>query len=388
MNHGVEIIVVGGGIFGAAGALELQRRGHRVSVVDRGQLPHPAASSTDISKAIRMDYGADAFYTRAMEHALRGWRAWNEDQKQPLFHETGFLWLSHREMKTGSFEGDSYAVLRQRGHNPQRLRPKKLKERFPVWAAGGYRDGYFIPRAGWAEAGRVVSHLLDACREAGVRVLEQRFVSGLLEEEGRVGGVHTAQGTLEADVVVLAAGAWTPQLLPGLADRVWPVGQPVFHVRVPDPSRFQPPAFVPWGSDIARTGWYGFPALEDGTLKIANHGPGQRIPPSSGAEVTPQQEQALRDFLAENLPAAAEAKLLEARLCFYADSWDGDFYIDRVPHKPGLVVATGGSGHAFKFAPLLGDWIADAVEGRENPALRRFRWREKGERRTEHARHT
>jgi len=388
MNTGAEIIVVGGGIFGTAGALELQRRGHRVTVLDRGQLPHPAASSTDISKAIRMDYGADAFYTRAMEHALEGWRAWNEEREQPLYHETGFLWLSHREMKTGTFEGDSYAVLRRRGHNPQRLGPEGLAEHFPAWARGSYRDGYFIPRAGWAEAGRVVSFLLAACREAGVKIIENRAVTALKEEDGRVSSVQTAQGALEGDVVVLASGAWTPQLLPELGDKVWPVGQPVIHIQVPEPASFQAPDFVPWGSDIARSGWYGFPALEDGTLKIANHGPGKRMAPSDEEGVSPQQEQALRDFLADNLPAAAEAPQITSRLCFYADSWDGDFYIDRVPHKPGLVVATGGSGHAFKFAPLLGEWIGDAAEGRENPALRRFRWREKGQRRTEHARHT
>lgn len=384
-----EILVVGGGIFGAAGALELAGRGYGVLLVDRGPLPHPAASSTDISKAIRPDYGSDVFYTGLMERALDGWRAWNKSWERPLYHETGFLWLSHREMEAGSFEGDSYRVMEKRGHRPQRITPRKLAARFPAWAEGGYVDGYFSPQAGWTEAGQVVVSLLEACRKQGVILDEEQPVTGLLEEDGRVTGIRTAGGSpLQAEWVVLAAGAWIPELFPELADKVWPVGQPVIHFEVADVDRFQPPRFVPWGSDIARTGWYGFPALDDGTLKIANHGPGKRMAPTEKAEINPGQEEAFQDFLARNLPAAASAPLVDARLCFYADSWDGDFYIDRVPGRPGLVIATGGSGHAFKFAPLLGTWIADALEGRDNPDLQRFAWREKGERRTEKARHT
>ncbi|MCA1595892.1 MAG: sarcosine oxidase, partial [Chloroflexi bacterium] len=63
------------------------------------------------------------------------------------------------------------------------------------------------------------------------------------------------------------------------------------------------------------------------------------------------------------------------RVCLYTDTWDGHFWIAPDPDRPGLVVATGGSGHAFKFAPVLGEIIADAVEGHENASLDRFRWR-------------
>ena len=75
--------------------------------------------------------------------------------------------------------------------------------------------------------------------------------------------------------------------------------------------------------------------------------------------------------------------MVGSRLCLYADAFDGDFVITPHPGRPGVVVATGGSGHGFKFAPILGKLIADAVEGRTNP---RFAWRALGERRTEDAR--
>ena len=76
--------------------------------------------------------------------------------------------------------------------------------------------------------------------------------------------------------------------------------------------------------------------------------------------------------------------MVGSRLCLYADTCDGDFLIDRDPARPNLIVAGGGSGHGFKFAPLLGELIADVVEGTE--ALPRFAWRGLARKRSEAAR--
>ncbi len=73
-------------------------------------------------------------------------------------------------------------------------------------------------------------------------------------------------------------------------------------------------------------------------------------------------------------------------MCLYCDTFDGDFFIDRHPDKPWLVVASGGSGHAFKFAPLLGRWIAEPTLGAPPPVLR-FAWRERTASRFEDARY-
>lgn len=382
-----DVIIVGGGVFGASAGLALAGRGYDVALLDPGPLPHRRASSTDISKVIRMDYGADEFYMRTMERALEGWRAWNEAWPRPLYHEVGFLLLTREALSAGTFEGDSWALLKRRGHNPERLSQAEIAARFPAWAEAGFEDGYFNPQAGWAEAGAVVTRLIGLARKAGVSVRDGLRVEGLWTDAERVRGVETAAARLGAEHVVLSCGAWTPALLPQLEGKVWPVAQPVFHFQTEQPRHFQPPHFTVWAAEISRTGWYGFPALDDGTVKVANHGPGRRLPPDASQGASPEQERMFREFLSAALPALAGAPVLDSRLCFYADSWDGDFYIDRVPDYQGLTVATGGSGHAFKFAPLLGDWIADAVEGKQNPDLERFRWRSAADRRTEEARY-
>ncbi len=383
-----RILIAGGGVFGAAAALELQQRGAQVHLFDPGPLPHPQASSTDISKAIRMDYGADLFYTGLMEAAFAGWERWNREWERPLYHNTGVQILAREPIQPGGFEFESFHALMARGYPLERLGQVEMARRFPVWQPGFFQDGYFNPQAGWVESGEVVRVLIHMGVTAGVKVHSGQTVRTWLWDGKRVTGLVTDPGgEIQGDYVVLAAGAWTPGLHPELRDRMWPTAQDLFHFRVPEPRRFQPPNFSVWTGDIARTGWYGFPAKNDGTLKIANHGAGRRIQPGEEVKVAPESLPRFRRFLREALPEIARADCIFARVCFYADTFDGDFWIDHDPVRPGLLVASGGSGHAFKFAPLLGEIVADVLERRENPFAGRFAWRQLGQQKTEDARY-
>jgi glycine/D-amino acid oxidase-like deaminating enzyme len=366
----MRVVVIGGGIFGSTAALELARRGHAVTLVDPGPLPHPDAASTDISKIIRLDYGSDVFYTELMERALPRWRQLGTPR--PLFHETGFLVLSSAPLARGSFEGDSFETLSARGHALTRLDAGALARRFPSWNAARYVDGYHNPQGGWAESGAVTAWYAEEARRAGVAIRLGAAIAAVDDHGAALAGGER----LGADRVVVAAGAWTTLLVPELAAEIHAVGQPVM-LFSPDAPAFSPPAFVPWAADIGTSGWYGFPANADGVVKVANHGPGTPIDPRAERAVGAGEEARFRAFFADALPALAGAPLLGSRLCLYADSRDGDFWIARHPDRPRLVVATGGSGHAFKFAPVLGELCADVVEEKESEAVRRrFGWRE------------
>ncbi|HEX9659580.1 MAG TPA: FAD-dependent oxidoreductase, partial [Rhodothermales bacterium] len=106
-----RILIVGGGIFGITAAIELNRRGYDVRVVDPGPIPHPLAASTDISKVVRMEYGKDRQYMEMVEHAIPGWRQWNVTFGAPLYHETGVTMLTREEMRPGGFEYESFQAL-------------------------------------------------------------------------------------------------------------------------------------------------------------------------------------------------------------------------------------------------------------------------------------
>ena len=298
-----KVLIAGAGIFGVTGAVELARRGHEVHLADPGPIPHPHAASTDISKVLRMDYGADSFYLDWMAQAFEIWDAWNAAWGETLYHETGVLMLSRSEMSPGGYEHDSYNLLLERGIPAERMNPDQLRARFPAWHAEKYPDGYYNPRGGWAESGRVVERLLDDFKGLGGAVHEGVQLDSWLMEAGRVQGFRSAAGEKYfGDHTVLAAGAWTPALHPDLWKVMWPVAQDVFHFKTHLVEKFQPPHFPVFTADVGRTGWYGFPAKADGTVKIANHGPGRRIDPAGERPVLGDSEAKFRRFFADTFP--------------------------------------------------------------------------------------
>ena len=338
----MRAIVVGGGIFGVTAARSLRKRGLDVTLLDPAPVgtPHVNAESTDISKVVRIDYGADEDYTALGEQSIALWR------QSPLFHETGVMFISRVPM--AGFELDSYTTLRRRGHALQRLNADAIADRFPAWKRGAYVDGYFNPVGGWAESGAVVAAWNAEARREGV-VVRSEAVTSL---------------DLDADLIVLAAGSWVPQLVPELAPHLRAVGQPVYHLAPHNPSLFEATRFPVFGADISRTGYYGFP-LHRGVVKIANHGTG----------TTTVVDDPLREMLRETFPALVDAPIVGRRICTYCDTVDGNFWIARHPKNPRIVVATGGSGHAFKFAPMLGELIAATALGEPHPLQHKFGWR-------------
>ncbi len=391
MNEGRRrrtVTVVGGGVYGMTAALELAQRGHDVTLVDAGRVPHPNAASTDISKAVRMDYGDDAFYADLARRAIDGWSAWNRAQQaEPLYHEVGILLLAARPLERGGFEADSFRLLGQRGIPVERLGPQTLARRFPAWAGASYPDGYFNPCAGFVESGRVVQWLARRAVAAGVRLREEARCSRLLEQGKRVTGVLLDSGErLSSDRVVVACGAWTPFLVPQVSELLRATAQPVCHFRPAERGAFEGQRFPVWCADISGTGWYGFPLSRDGLLKVGHHGPGRPFAPGDEFVVTEDEKRACAEWVAATFRDRVGVPVALSRLCLYCDSRDGDFLIDHDPERQDLIVAAGDSGHGFKFAPLLGGIIADVVERKPNPDSGRFAWRHLGAARREQAR--
>jgi glycine/D-amino acid oxidase-like deaminating enzyme len=372
----VTIVVVGSGINGVTAAIELKQRGHDVILVDPGPLPHPLAASTDISKAVRAAYGADEDYTELAEHAIPLWREWNKRFGVELYHEVGCLFLHQRGLQPGDFEFESLRVLQKRDHPIEHFDSATLRERFPAFAAGRYQDGFLDREAGYVESGRVVATLVARAKSIGVQLRENAQFAALDEKSGRVNGIVLQdRQSIAADKVLFATGAWTPYLLPFTANFLRATGHPVFHLKPANPELFTPDRFPFFGADISTTGYYGFP-LNQGVVKIANHGPGHEMSPDSVERVvSAEEENDLREFLRSAIPTLANAPIVYTRVCMYCDTHDGDFWIAPDPERDGLIIAAGDSGHGFKFAPVLGEIIADAVEQKENRWLKKFRWR-------------
>jgi glycine/D-amino acid oxidase-like deaminating enzyme len=376
-----DFLILGAGIFGITAAIELSRRKHRVGVLNPDQIPHPLAASTDISKVVRMEYGTDEEYMDMAIDSIEGWRAWNEVFDRPLFHETGYLVLASDvlEYDLESYAGASYINLLKRGYRPHRLDGQLLAAMFPAFTPEVYRDGFYHEVGGYVESGRVITELTKYARSMGIDVHEGQTAQELLISNSIINGVKTREGMqFDAGHVVVCAGNYTPYLLPELQHYMRVTGHPIFHLQPELTAPYTPPDFTVFAADIQNTGWYGFPyhPLAQ-VVKLANHGIGTIINPEKDERVvTADHEKALRDFLKISIPLLADAPLVYTRLCCYTDTLDGHFWIDQHPEIKHLTVASGGSGHAFKMGPVLGEMIADTAEGARHKWSARYGWRE------------
>lgn len=360
-----RVIVVGCGVFGVTAAVELGRRGYSVRVLEASAPPAPRAASTDVSKIVRVTGGDSSELGRRV---LQGWREWSErwqrDGHPQLFHEVGTLRLDQRSDTSGSSDRDRPA----RAGDPRR-------RRFPAWSPALEENLTRVP-GGYVESAGAVWALVQEAQAHGVEILPLTPARRLLEAGGRVAGVEDAAGSLhEAERVVLAAGFWTPELLPGRAMHLQRALEPVWHLRPKRPQIFRPAMFPVFVVD-GRPGYYGFPlhpvhaVVKVGCLEgaapptVALDLEGEPAPSVEERAPSAEETEELRQFLAATIPDLADAEVVHASLFPSCRVAGGQPWIFDDPELPGLTVAAGGGAHDITLAPLLGELVADAVEGR------------------------
>ncbi|KAL4799270.1 FAD dependent oxidoreductase [Aspergillus venezuelensis] len=229
---------------------------------------------------------------------------------------------------------------------------------------------------------------------------------------GKVTGIRTANGKVhKASMTILACGGWTPSLLPALDNLCEATAGSVVLLKLEPGTalfdRFAPDRFPSWQykmRDGAEGGLYGFPRDENGWLKIGYRGTKYTNPVTQGdgtersvpvtrwsehaverktfTSIPAQAVKVIRRFLDSHIPELAEdgVDITLTRVCWYTDSYDNHLVIDRVSGKEGLMVATGGSGHAFKYLPNIGNWVVDILEGvgTDREAVKAWKWRARG----------
>jgi glycine/D-amino acid oxidase-like deaminating enzyme len=177
---------------------------------------------------------------------------------------------------------------------------------------------------------------------------------------------------------VFACGPWLPKLFPDLLGaRIFPTRQEVFFFGTPaGDERFAPPRMPTWidfGAEI-----YGLPDLERRGFKVAPDRHGEPIDPDTGERLVGAESVArVRAFLARRFPALAAAPLVEARVCQYENTSNGDFLVDRHPDADSVWLVGGGSGHGFKHGPAVGEYVAKRIAG-SVPEESRFSLQTKG----------
>ena len=362
-----DVAVIGAGVFGAWTAWHLARRGRRVLLLEAYGPAHTRASSGGESRIMRMSYGADELYTRWAQRSLAQWKEFFAGTQQPLFHQTGVLWLAGEDTSTLL---KSAETLRRCGVKSEHLERRELERRYPQIVFDGVGAGLLEPESGILLARRAVAAVVAEAVKLGAkyRLASVETPRGA----GRLEAITTSgEERFSADAYVFACGPWLGKLFPEiLGPRIFPSRQEVFFFGVPaGDARFAPPAMPTWLFQADEV--YGMPDLESRGFKIALDHHGERVDPDTQSRmVTPAVADWVRGYVARRFPALAGAPIIETRVCQYENTSNGDFLIDRHPEMDNVWFAGGGSGHGFKHGPALGEYVAGLLLDAAQPEAR------------------
>jgi sarcosine oxidase len=358
-GRSVDLIVVGGGVFGLSTALEAARRRRRTLVVDQRAVPNPAAASYGPSRKIRSTY-LDGHYTRLALEAMAGWRQIEAETGTELYVAIGNLNVSDGLADAHLETLDANA--RRAGAKVRWLEADDLRREFPQFRRG--HRALLEEEAGFLRATDCVSALRNLAETHGVE-----FATGheaTVTRSGRAVEVRTGGATYQAPQVVVAAGGWSNRIFPELGRSLWQCQQGIMYLDGV-PREFCRPAFIPYSG--ADTGFYGFPA-EPGRvgLKLARHLVTDPIEdPDFDRRTTPSGfAEAADEFVRSWLGLDPHDYHVTYESCMYNLSMSNDFLLDFHPDLPGVFLATAGSGHGFKFGSVLGRIVMDRLDGIES----------------------
>jgi sarcosine oxidase len=355
-----DVAIVGLGAMGSAAAWHLARRGIRVVGLDRHSPPHSFGSTHGHSRIIREAYYEHPLYVPLVQRAYTLWHDLEREAGRHLLQPTGGLMIGHAD-----------GVLVQGAQQSARM------HRLPcaLWSAAQVRErvtalrvpdrfvALWEPRAAMLRPEAAVDAMIRSARRHGAEIVCDTAVTGW-QPDGRGFVLATPARDYHATKVIVAAGAWVGHLLPHTklpvtierAVQFW--FEPTADAAIHRPDRL-PVFVVEWEP---RRFFYGLPDHGHG-VKVAEHHGGEPTGADTVRRVVDERERAaIRGLAREWLPGLG--RLAEASVCLYTNTPDGHFVVDRLPRHPGVVVVSACSGHGFKFAPAIGEIVADLVTDR------------------------
>jgi glycine/D-amino acid oxidase-like deaminating enzyme len=361
----LKVVVVGAGIMGLSAAWALHRLGHEVSVLDQGPVPNPRGASFDQHRLIRYPYGAAVGYTAMVAEAYRAWDALWQDLGERHYVATGTLAMCVGDTRWVAASAEALQAL---GLNVDWLPPAQLKARFPLLTSDGISGAFHSETGGVLLAERILGSLARHLTACGVSVVPHAHV---LEVDPRAATVRLSdRRAVAGDALIVAAGAWGRWLVPGLAARVKPSRQVVVYLDPPS-DRAAAWAAHPLILDIGENaGFYLVPPVAGTGLKVGDHRFTLAGDPDDPRDSSAEEAEAVFATCRGRLAGFDRYRMASARICYYAVEPEERFVLE--PFERAWVMAAC-SGHAFKFGPVLGQRLAEAVDGRRD-ATEVSRW--------------
>ena len=384
-----DTIVLGLGAVGSAAVYQLAARKHKVLGIDQFSPPHAYGSSHGETRVTRVAIGEGAHYTPL---ALRSHEIWRDLEKQTgasLLTTDGLLIISSAAKRSvthvDNFFANTLAAAEQFGIAYDVLTAPEIRHRFPVFKIASDEVGYFEPGAGFLRPEECIRTQLALAQEGGATIHRNEKVLGC-DASGSNVTVTTDHGTYGCANLIVAAGAWLPQLVGRDLAKLFAVYRQVLYwfdidgdASAFSPQRF--PVFI-WELQQKPQGVYGFPAIDgpNGGIKIATETYGSTTTAATAdRRVLPEEVAAMyEDYVAPYIDGVTSTCRRTAT-CLYTVTPDFGFVIDRHPQSDRVIVASPCSGHGFKHSAAIGEALAQwIVDGRSRVDLGAFNLRRFG----------
>ena len=367
----VDVAILGAGLMGAASAWALARRGLSVALFEAYEPGHPNGSSHGSERIFRRAY-PNVRYSVLTGFAAECWQELEYDTDSTLLRMTGGVDTGIADVRDPE---EMAKTMWTAAVEHELLTAEQARERWPFMLFDG--PAVYHPEAGTLDPEVTIATCVRRAKELGALVVTGTRVTGTERlASGRI-RILNESVELTADTVVVAAGAWLPELAPRLATDagrglVLPpltvVQKEVFHFRQRDPGE-RWPTFVHKGPVQI----YGLPSGRD-----AGPGPAVKVARYDGGPVTtastrdgvidPEARASVVEYVRTRLPGLDPEPVAEAS-CLFTFAPNDDFVIER---QGSYIVVSACSGHGAKFAPLVGESVADLVQRRGGfPARRR-----------------
>jgi sarcosine oxidase subunit beta len=347
-----DIVIIGGGITGISTAYFLAQKGQAQVVLLEKDLLAQASTGLCVG-GIRQQFTHPANILLSQK-TIRFLEKLKKDSQTDIgFHQVGYLFLAQKQ-KTWEDFLDSVPIQRAYNVPVEVLSPGEIKERWPYLRVDDLMGGTFGPDDGYVDPYRLAMALANRARDSGALILENTEVKEILIRQNRVEGVETTQGTVSAQKVVNAAGAWGRKIaqMAGIDLPVRPFRRQVFATKPFDAA----PKPVPMVID------------QDTLSYFRGDGPGLLLGMSDPSEPPSFFTHVDRSFLEKVIvhalhraPILGKAKILRGWGGLYAITPDENPIIGEIPEVKGFVCATGFSGHGFQHGPSVGRILSELL---------------------------
>jgi sarcosine oxidase len=354
-----DVIVVGLGGMGSAAAYHLAARGQRVLGLERHTPAHDKGSSHGGSRITRQSYFEDPAYVPLLLRSYELWERLAHDSGQDVITLTGGLFLGRPDSLTVA---GSLRAAREWDLPHELLSGAEVSARFPTFSLAEDEVALYEAKAGFVRPEATVAAHIALAASSGA---DLHFSEPVLSWESTAAGVRvtTARGTYDAGRLVIAPGAWAPQLLADLGVPITVERQIMYWFEplrgVGPYTADKHPIYI--HEDAEGTQIYGFPAIDgpDRGAKVAFFRRGQECTPDTiDRQVHDAEIEAMRARVGQVLPGMP-TRFLDAATCMYSNTADQHFVLAQHPAHDNVTVACGFSGHGFKFVPVVGEVLAD-----------------------------